>query len=180
MQDKTKSLSFVEAKSSSPKPEPANNTNFDEFIEEIRNKFLHSLNLYYAAILRRHEKIADIPTDFQNLNNEDISIKLVLVIKGHQFAWLAPIREALCRALIPYESIWHFDIAVINDEMALKYGLISYLHTLVSGLEWLIPFHAILLLNSDAFSFPPVWLKCGSGSCKRLDLQIITTSKLVV
>lgn len=125
LQDKAKSLSFVEAKSSSPKPEPANNTNFDEFIEEIRNKFLHSLNLYYAAILRRHEKTADIPTDFQNLNNEDICIKLVLVIKDHQFAWLAPIHEALCRALIPYESIWHFDIAVINDEMALKYGLIN-------------------------------------------------------
>lgn len=118
-------LSFIEAKSSSPKPEPKNNVDFENFISEIRDKFLHSLNLYYSAIQKRHKENNDIPPAFSDLDNETISINLILVIKGHQQEWLPPISDALSRALIPYASIWHFNIAVINDLIAMKHGLIT-------------------------------------------------------
>ena len=42
-------LQFIEAKSSSPKPVPDNLVRFEEFIDEISQKFLHSLNLYYTG-----------------------------------------------------------------------------------------------------------------------------------
>lgn len=118
-------LQFVEAKSSSPRPTPDNNVDFDDFIVEISEKFLHSLNLYYSAILKRHEETNDIPNGFEKLNNENLSIKFLLVIKGHKIDWLPPICDALNRKMISYESIWNFEIAVINDDMALKRRLIS-------------------------------------------------------
>lgn len=121
----TNSLQFVEAKSGSPRPVPDNNVSFENFICEISEKFLHSLNLYYSAILKRHESNNDIPNRFKNLNNEGLAIKFLLVIKGHQLEWLPPIREALNQKLISYGSIWNFEIAVINDDMALKHRLIS-------------------------------------------------------
>lgn len=46
-------LSFIEAKSSSPKPVKDNIIRFNEFINEISDKFIHSFNLYYSAILQR-------------------------------------------------------------------------------------------------------------------------------
>lgn len=45
------SLNFVEAKSSSP--QPGNQKDFWEFINEISEKFLHSFALYLSAALGR-------------------------------------------------------------------------------------------------------------------------------
>lgn len=118
-------IQFLEAKSSSPKPIPENTTEFNSFIDEIFLKFLHSINLFYAGILGRHEKNNDIPEYIRKIDNQRISIKFILIIKGHEMDWLPPIHEALTKKMIPISAIWNSDVAVINDAMAVKYKLIS-------------------------------------------------------
>ena len=41
---------FVEAKSSSPQPKAENKERFDEFIDEISDKFIHSFNMYLTSV----------------------------------------------------------------------------------------------------------------------------------
>ena len=119
-------LQFLEAKSSSPRPVADNKIKFDDFIDEIALKFLHSINLHYSGILGRHEEINDIPDKIKLMDNSQVSIKCILVIKGHEMAWLPPIQVALNRKMISISSIWNFEIAVINDSMAEKqYKLIN-------------------------------------------------------
>lgn len=119
------SLLFLEAKSSSPKPGGDISEKFDAFIQEISEKFIHSFELYYSAILKRHETSNDIPDSFKQLNNEAISIKFCLVINGHAIDWLPPIREALAKRIAPYITIWGIKVAVLNDELAKVYRLIA-------------------------------------------------------
>ncbi|MDO4266288.1 MAG: hypothetical protein Q4C63_07520 [Eubacteriales bacterium] len=119
-------LQFVEAKSSSPRPTLDNKIKFEDFINEIALKFLHSINLYYSGILRRHEEINDIPDKIKIMDNSQVSIRCILVIKGHEIEWLPPIQVALNRKMISISSIWNFEIAVMNDSMAEKsYKLIN-------------------------------------------------------
>lgn len=114
-------LRFVEAKSSSPKPNQGNGEKFETFIDEIYRKFLHSINLFYAGILGQHESNNDIPDNMKIA--ETVSIKFILVIKGHEIDWLPPIAEALNRKMKPILSIWNSQIAVFNDKMTKRYGL---------------------------------------------------------
>lgn len=118
-------LQFLEAKSSSPKPTRDSTTKFDDFINEIFLKFLHSINLYYSGILGRHETSNDIPEEIKGIDNQEISIKFILVIKGHEIDWLPPIQEALDQKMVPISAIWNSNVAVINDTMAEKYKLIN-------------------------------------------------------
>ncbi len=112
------SLLFLEAKSSSPKPSNESPENFDRFIQEISEKFMHSFNLYYSAILKRHESSNDIPDRFKHLDNGVVKIKFCLVIKGHAIDWLSPIRDALLRQMSSHITIWKSQIAVLNDQLA--------------------------------------------------------------
>lgn len=118
-------LGFIEAKSSSPKPEKENKVDFNDFIKEISEKFLHSFNLYYANIMGRHGENDELSNEFLQLNNKRIMIKFILVIKGHETIWLAPIKEELERTLLFHNKIWKCEIAVLNDILASQYGLIK-------------------------------------------------------
>lgn len=120
-----KSLLFLEAKSSSPRPDGDSPENFHNFIQEIAEKFIHSFELYYSAIFKRHEQSNDIPDSFKRLDNGVIDIKFCLVIKGHDIEWLPPIREALSKQIAPYITIWNIEVAVLNDQLAKDYHLIA-------------------------------------------------------
>src|SRR3712207_8075410 len=87
-------LDFIEAKSSSPRPTKDNIIRFNEFIEEISDKFIHSFNLYYSAILKRNENYEEINNNFLKLDSSKIKLKFILVIKGHEIEWLLPISDA--------------------------------------------------------------------------------------
>ena len=120
------SLQFVEAKSSSPRPAAAGGTaeKFDGFIEEICDKFLHSLNLYCSAVLKRHGKKNDLPLPFREMDYSQTKIIFVLVIHGHRESWLRPISEALRKRMAAYLSIWEAKVTAINEREAVKRGLI--------------------------------------------------------
>ena len=117
----------VEAKSSTPKPEIQ--PNFDEFIEEVRQKLTNALNLILAACLGRHLAAeAELPESFKNINLGEVDFRLVLVINGHQDAWLPPLNDALSLVLHATVKTWALSptaVTVINDGMAREYGLIQ-------------------------------------------------------
>lgn len=55
---------FIEAKSSSPKPQ--NDIDFDRYITEIYKKFVHSVDLFFATLAnRKADKSAEMPGCFR-------------------------------------------------------------------------------------------------------------------
>lgn len=122
---KENELSFIEAKSSSPKPVKDNIIRFNEFINEISDKFIHSFNLYYSAILQRCKECEELNPSFMNLDNSQINFKFILVIKGHRTEWLMPLSDALKESMAYHNTIWKSQVVVFNDELAKKYKLIK-------------------------------------------------------
>ncbi|MBU5436331.1 hypothetical protein [Pseudoflavonifractor sp. MSJ-37] len=117
-------LTFLEAKSSSPRPGGDRQERFQAFIHEIAAKFLHSFDLYLSAALGRHEDCADLPDSFRGLDRSAVTFQFVLVIKGHKEEWLPPIRAALEQVLRAHRRIWASKVVVLNDTMARKQALI--------------------------------------------------------
>jgi hypothetical protein len=120
------SVWLVEAKKSSPRPETQ--PDFDHFVDEIRQKLSNGLQTVLAACLERHpEASTELPAGFLALSLKE-KMCLVLVINGHQEAWLVPIQDALRLALqtvIKTFGLEPMSVAVLNDEMARSRGLIS-------------------------------------------------------
>jgi hypothetical protein len=118
---------IVEAKQSSPRPETQ--PNFDEFMGEIREKLSNALGLGIASILKRHPlAVAELPDPFRNLGLDTADFRLVLIINGHQNAWLAPLQDALRRELHPVIKTWALGpnaVIAINHERAKQLGLTS-------------------------------------------------------
>ncbi|MEG3932371.1 hypothetical protein QT990_14155 [Microcoleus sp. T3_B1] len=117
---------IVEAKQSSPRPETQ--PNFDEFLLEIQEKLTNALTLSVATCLKRHSTYEELPNSFQTLDLKKASFRLILVIKGHQEAWLPPLQDALKKALNPTIKTWNLSatsVVVLNDTMARLQGLIS-------------------------------------------------------
>ncbi len=98
------SLWIVEAKSSSPRPNTQ--PNFREFIEEIQVKLTNTLNLTLATCLKRHKTWQELPESFQKLDWTNIRFVLILVIQGHDEAWLPELKDALKYALQSTRQIW--------------------------------------------------------------------------
>lgn len=119
-----KAICFIEAKSSSPKPH--NHKDFDEFILELYEKFVHSIDLFFSIILKRKEdKDGEMPSCFHGAEYACISIKLILVINGHEIRWLSPISDALKKKLKRQIKTWNLTVAVLNNQLAYKNQLIS-------------------------------------------------------
>lgn len=120
------SVWLVEAKKSSPRPETQ--PDFDSFVDEIRQKLCNGLQTLFAARLERHpEASTELPLGFRALSLKE-EVRLVLVINGHQDAWLVPIQEALSLALktvIQTFGLGPTSVIVLNDEMARSKGLIA-------------------------------------------------------
>jgi hypothetical protein len=125
-QESGPTLWVVEAKSSSPRPETQ--PNFDEFIDEIRNKLINGFLLAVAARLRRHSDAeAELSQAFSVLDLQELGFRFVLVINGHQQAWLPPLQSALALALKPIVKTWALppaSVVVMNHELAQRHGLI--------------------------------------------------------
>jgi hypothetical protein len=124
-QNAVPSIYLVEAKLSSPQPTTL--PRFDNFIDEIRDKFKHSLALFIAIFLKRHND-SELSNHLQNLELSSVNFVLVLVIKNHKTEWLPPLQEQLREALRPAAKIWNLKgtwIQVLNEEGAKEVGLIT-------------------------------------------------------
>ena len=118
---------IVEAKSSSPQLQTQ--PRFNEFICEIRDKLANALMLGVACILKRHpQAVAELPGFFKTIDLATVGFRLVLIINGHQKAWLPPLQEALRSALRTTTQTWALGpnaVVVLNHEEAKRRGLIS-------------------------------------------------------
>lgn len=114
---------FIEAKSSSPKPH--NEEDFDSFINDISEKFSHSINLYFSTILKRlNDKDNEMPSCFKDADYRTAKIKLILIINGHKIDWLDPIKDALTIKLRMEIKTWCLNLTVMNHQLADEYGLL--------------------------------------------------------
>jgi hypothetical protein len=118
---------IVEAKQSSPRPETQ--PNFDEFIGEIRDKLSNALGLGIASILKRHPLAdAELSDQFKNLGLDAADFRLVLIINGHDEAWLPPLQDALRKELNSVAKTWALGpnaVIAINQVRAKQFGLTS-------------------------------------------------------
>lgn len=126
-QDRPAAVWIIEAKSSSPRQ--GTQPQFDQFIAEIREKLANTLAIGLAARLGRHAAAsAELPDAFKTLDLATTDFRLILVINGHQKAWLAPLQDALSKALRSTVKAWALPpsaVLVINDGLARKHGLIA-------------------------------------------------------
>ena len=120
---KNDEILMIEARSSSPKP--GNKADFDGFIDTIYYKFTHSIDLFFALVLKRLvDNYEEMPDYFKSADYFIAKIKLLLVINGHNIEWLPPVSNALHIKLKRHIKTWRLELAVINHEQAKDYGLL--------------------------------------------------------
>ncbi|MDR1321399.1 MAG: hypothetical protein LBK56_08265, partial [Gracilibacteraceae bacterium] len=118
-------LLFVEAKSSFANPNNIDASNYAKFqsaVEEVCEKFIHSLNMYASVEVGTAN--VPFPDSFQPPITANLTF--VLVVKGHEHGWCMPISESLVEALPIYiKKIWRPTVYVVNQETAKKWHLIA-------------------------------------------------------
>lgn len=120
-------LWIVEAKSSTPRPQPQER--FDKFINEIRDKLLNALSMVLSACLNRpRSAYNDLPEPFRQLALSTLDARLILVIHNHKREWLAHVKDALSKALHATVETWGLTtpaVIVLNDDLARQHKLIK-------------------------------------------------------
>lgn len=127
-------LYFVEAKTTCPgqretqnpeeKTEEEREEDYPRYIHDIVTKMRHSLSLYASALLARQENSA-IPAPLRSPDLSGKDIRLVLVVKNAEEAWLIPLQDKLRKELKQELRIWNVnDIFVINEDRARRKGFL--------------------------------------------------------
>ncbi|OKZ82651.1 MAG: hypothetical protein BHW06_10710 [Clostridium sp. 44_14] len=91
---------------------------YQEYIQEIVEKMRHSLNLYANIVLKRYSQdgMPDQLKDAENLN-----MRLILIAKNAEIAWLDPFRDKFRKELRKEMRIWKIpDFIILNEEQARK------------------------------------------------------------
>lgn len=119
---------LIEAKSSSPRPE--NKIKFDEFIDEISQKFIDTLLLFNALSIGRHGEAErnNLPTNIQQIPLANVQYAMYLIVHGNEIEWMEPILAALKLKLKHCLKSWNIqdiNVYAINHETAKKKGLIK-------------------------------------------------------
>ncbi len=120
-------LIFIEAKNSSPRPVSGNNVRFDEFMQEIYEKFCNSLILLAGIALNRPFKAnSPLPASLTVPTIASMPIHFYLIINNHKEEWLPPLNDELNRLLGAVKKCFAIErVNVLNDLMARKLQLIS-------------------------------------------------------
>lgn len=117
-------VSLVEAKSSIPRDAGA-------FFENIRLKMVHSLAVWFCAILGRHSSLRKhLPKHQHNVNVINLPLRLILVVPKAPDAMLPQLTDHFRQALRTERICWaieHFNILVLNEARAVKFGLVKTL-----------------------------------------------------
>lgn len=113
---------FIEAKSSAPREHAI-------YVEEIRQKLTNSVQLTFAACLKRHhDPDESLPLEFQSVDLGKCPVKCVLVIRNFRKEWIPPLQESLSREMRGLVKTMGFSptsVVVINDEKARELKLIA-------------------------------------------------------
>lgn len=123
-------LLFVEAKKTCPNQITAESPQekkekYEEFINDITEKMRHSLATY-ASILLKRQKQDQLPEAMKSPDLSGLKLKLVLVVKEAEMAWLIPLQDKLQQEMISELRIWDCSqFFVINEEMARRKHLVT-------------------------------------------------------
>lgn len=125
-EEEKKRLISVEAKTTAPNPDSEAVENpkerFREYINDIREKFENSLDLYVNLALKG--EVSDL---FKRIDYKNLEIIFILVIKEQRIEWLGNVKDAMemaVRSVIRTNRIWKCKVLVINEEIAKKRKLI--------------------------------------------------------
>ena len=117
-------LLFVEAKTTFPNPNNPSADNLVRFhseIDDICDKFIHSLNLLSSVEVG----VAESVTDKEFALPGKVSLEFCLVIRNHEPEWCKDVEKAFMAAFPLYlKKIWKPTVYVINQEIATKWHLI--------------------------------------------------------
>lgn len=115
---------FVEAKTSAPNEDDLEG--LTGFVENICRKFIHSLEICYALLVRALPSNLDegIPDALKDKLMDKPVIRLILIVNKLNPQYCAPLRDLLRKTLRAEERIWHMNIIVLNKEMAFKKHMI--------------------------------------------------------
>jgi len=120
---KDEKLLFVEAKTTFPNPDNPSVENYEKFqaeINDICDKFVHSLNIYSSIKVGINEE----PFADGFVSTEKVYLVFILVIKNHKPEWCKKIKPKFIAALPTYlKKIWKPEVYVINHENAIKRNL---------------------------------------------------------
>lgn len=124
---------IFEAKTSSPNPNNEENQNdlkFDNYIEEIKDKFVNTLSIYIANRLQRHQENAfnEMSELLKKTVLKTLDFKLILIIKDHDVKWLTPISDALKIKIKGFLKSWNIkdiNLKVFNEQLARDKGFIE-------------------------------------------------------
>jgi hypothetical protein len=124
-QDQTKRVVFLEAKKSYPRKA-------DEFLQECKAKMLHSLTIWFAAVVGRYPGIkTEMGANLQKAAMLKIPIHFVLVVPNMPSEHCIGATDKFRQCLNLERRLWNIQdnhIRVLNTEKAKKYGLISSHH----------------------------------------------------
>jgi hypothetical protein len=116
---KDSNLLFVEAKTTFPNPE--NPKRFEEEIDIICDKYIHSLNLFSSIKVGITDDV--LPDIFSLLERQ--TLVFILVVRDHQPDWCRFIKNKISENFPPYiKKIWKPEIKVYNMDLAKKYCLV--------------------------------------------------------
>ena len=117
-------LLFVEAKTSFANPNNPSAENVSKFqseIEEICEKFIHSLNLLSSVEIGVEGNVFDCSFVLP----KSVSLEFILVIRNHELKWCKQVQDKITFKLPKYISkIWKPRVRVINFENAARWKLI--------------------------------------------------------
>ena len=122
---------FVEAKKSCPNPKNKEESKektkkFEKYFCDITDKFCDSFQVYLASILGRYGDISEIGGSIRDVDDfKKLEVNFVLVVKTAQLDWLAAPKAILEEKLFALRKIWNIKVLVLNEEMAIKYGMIK-------------------------------------------------------
>lgn len=134
---------FIEAKSSAPREKTYDSnkltydgcaidkswsvlTDFDCFINDIRQKFEDSFSAYHALRIGYHGNEAKrrIPTGCNDLSNT--SVRFVLIINGFKEEYCQPVNDALKKSIRHFLNAWNipdYSVKTLNADGARKEGI---------------------------------------------------------
>lgn len=121
-------IAFIEAKSSTPNPNSGER--FNEFIDDIKQKFTDSLNLF-EGIKTGHlgeEALMRLPLNLRNAEIHTNDYLIYLIVHGHRLDWLSGLQDALREALRDVIKEWNLrdsNVKALNEEIAKELHLIT-------------------------------------------------------
>jgi len=121
---------IVEAKKTCPNyidryTTDVNELKYREYVCDIAQKMRHSLALYASILLKKQEQ-DQMPDALKIADLSDVSLRLILIVKNAEKAWLVPYVDVFRKELHDVMKIWKItNFLVITEEMAREKKLVS-------------------------------------------------------